>query len=107
MHYFLVVFNMFQPLVEAPLGSCEVGGPLGEVPLSDAGIFNGKTAREVLVDAQTHYETIVRLYYLRHGFEGMDSFLVPILSTLAFETNQEIKLVQDGDQRANEDKSHI
>lgn len=40
--------------------------------------------RELLLNAKCSYETIIRLYYLRHGFEALDCFMVHYLSVLAF-----------------------
>ncbi|KAK3368671.1 hypothetical protein B0H63DRAFT_497828 [Podospora didyma] len=95
MHYCHVVANMFQPLVEPPLGSRGANRTIS-------------SAQEVLLDAQIHYETVLRLYYLRHGFEGMDSFLLLLLSTIAFKSIQEIKLSKNGDDhQGSNDLSHL
>jgi hypothetical protein len=41
-----------------------------------------QTPRDIYIDAVTHFETLVRLYYLRHGFEGTDMFLFHFLGLL-------------------------
>ncbi|KAK0726762.1 hypothetical protein B0T26DRAFT_737695 [Lasiosphaeria miniovina] len=67
MHYQHVVMNVFQPLFRVL-----------------EAIFGERSAREVLTDAEVHYETILRLYYLRHGFEATDPFLLTSLIALLF-----------------------
>ncbi|KAK4661170.1 LOW QUALITY PROTEIN: uncharacterized protein QC763_704630 [Podospora pseudopauciseta] len=40
---------------------------------------------------RTQYETLLRLYYLRHGFEALDVFIMVSLMTLAFITTKELE----------------
>ncbi|KAK4155533.1 hypothetical protein C8A00DRAFT_13446 [Chaetomidium leptoderma] len=48
-----------------------------------AGVFQlPQTPRDIYIEAVTHLETILRLYYLRHGFEAADSFLLHFLGLL-------------------------
>jgi hypothetical protein len=42
------------------------------------------TVRELLTDAEVYLETALRLYYFRHGFEELDSWLVQPLLALMF-----------------------
>lgn len=49
------------------------------------------TPREILSDSKIHLETIIRIYFLRHGFENLDALMVQYLSLLAFITNMAIK----------------
>lgn len=44
----------------------------------------GQKPRELLSSSKRSFETIIRLYYLRHGFEALDCFMVQYLSMLAF-----------------------
>jgi hypothetical protein len=39
-------------------------------------------AQEIVADAKTRLETLVRPYYLRHGFESYDSFMMQFLILL-------------------------
>ncbi|KAK4225056.1 hypothetical protein QBC38DRAFT_511316 [Podospora fimiseda] len=48
-----------------------------------------------IAQARIHYETVLRLYYLRHGFEGFDPFLTSALLTNAFLTIEEIKACRE------------
>lgn len=50
-----------------------------------------QTIQAIISQARTHYETVLRLYYLRHGFEGSDPFLTVGLLTISFLTIEEIK----------------
>lgn len=45
-------------------------------PLLDAKPSRGLSPHQIVVDAKKHLQTLVRLYYLRHGFEAMDLFIV-------------------------------
>lgn len=51
----------------------------------------GQPPREILANAKRSLEILVRLYYLRHGFEANDAFMVQFLSLLAFSTNAAIQ----------------
>lgn len=44
----------------------------------------GQKPRELLSSSKRSFETVIRLYYLRHGFEALDYFMVQYLSMLAF-----------------------
>lgn len=44
----------------------------------------GGRPREILADAKRHFETIMRIYYLRHSFEALDCMLIHFLSLFAF-----------------------
>ncbi|KAI1075384.1 hypothetical protein F5B20DRAFT_595127 [Whalleya microplaca] len=43
-----------------------------------------RTTEEILWDAQLSLETVIRLYYLRYGFDAFDSWVVQPVSSLAF-----------------------
>lgn len=46
---------------------------------------------EVLEASRHSYETLVRIYYLRHSFEALDCFIVQILAVLALSTVSRIR----------------
>jgi hypothetical protein len=46
--------------------------------------YPSEDVEQLLTDAKIQLETLLRLYYLRHGFESHDIFLVNFLSFLAF-----------------------
>lgn len=51
-------------------------------PLLDLNIDRSPTPNQLVADAKRHMQTLVRLYYLRHGFEAMDLFIViPLMLT--------------------------
>ncbi|KAJ4244801.1 hypothetical protein NW762_014379 [Fusarium torreyae] len=51
-------------------------------PLLDANTKQEPSPQRVAADAKKHLQTLVRLYYLRHGFEAMDLFIViPLMLT--------------------------
>lgn len=45
-------------------------------PLQDIKTRHIPHPRDVVAEANKHLQTLVRLYYLRHGFEAMDLFIV-------------------------------
>ncbi|KAK4250765.1 hypothetical protein C7999DRAFT_11425 [Corynascus novoguineensis] len=47
-----------------------------------SGVHFPQTARDIYNEAVTHLETLLRLYYLRHGFEASDTFLLHFLGYL-------------------------
>jgi hypothetical protein len=46
---------------------------------------------EVLEASRHSYETLVRIYYLRHSFQALDCFIVQILAVLALSTVSRIR----------------
>ncbi|KAF4973299.1 hypothetical protein FSARC_374 [Fusarium sarcochroum] len=51
-------------------------------PLLDVATDQEPSPQRVVADAKKHLQTLVRLYYLRHGFEAMDLFIVvPLMLT--------------------------
>jgi hypothetical protein len=67
MHYHHILIDLVTPIL-GYTGS--VGPQLCQTP------------RDIYIDAVTHFETLIRLYYLRHGFEGTDIFLLHFLGLL-------------------------
>ncbi|KAK0661688.1 hypothetical protein QBC41DRAFT_307295 [Cercophora samala] len=57
---------------------------------------------------RTQYETLLRLYYLRHGFEALDTFIMVALMTMAFITTKELEDIRRSAQVSSEQqKAHI
>ncbi|EEU40043.1 uncharacterized protein NECHADRAFT_11983, partial [Fusarium vanettenii 77-13-4] len=51
-------------------------------PLCDVTTTEHPSPQQIVGDAKKHLQTLVRLYYLRHGFEAMDLFVViPLMLT--------------------------
>jgi hypothetical protein len=51
-------------------------------PLLDVNTLRTPSTRDVVAEAKKHLQTVVRLYYLRHGFDAMDLFIViPLMLT--------------------------
>ncbi|KAI8723046.1 Zn(2)-C6 fungal-type domain-containing protein [Fusarium sp. LHS14.1] len=51
-------------------------------PLCDVETVQVPFVQRIVADAKKHLQTLVRLYYLRHGFEAMDLFVViPLMLT--------------------------
>jgi len=55
-----------------------------------ARVFVG-SPKDALEESRCAYETLVRIYYLRHGFEAFDPFIVQVLAVLAFMTQSRIQ----------------
>lgn len=60
-----------------------MSGVLTAVNDDTAGTFTA-TADTLLTNSNLCFETLMRLYYLRHGFEGCDAYLTHTLAVLAF-----------------------
>lgn len=43
-----------------------------------------KMPQQLVAEAKVHFETLIRLYYLRHGFENFNPILVQFLSVFSF-----------------------
>ena len=54
-------------------------------PLLDMEPKEEMSPQQIVADATKHLQTLVRLYYLRHGFEAMDLFIVIPLMLIASE----------------------
>lgn len=54
-------------------------------PLLDVKTEREPTPTQIVADAMKHLQTLVRLYYLRHGFEAMDLFIVIPLMLAGYE----------------------
>ncbi|KAL2178768.1 uncharacterized protein P884DRAFT_284140 [Thermothelomyces heterothallicus CBS 202.75] len=67
MHYNHMLIDLVTPILD------QTGSPEMPLPYSPRGIYN---------EAVSHLETLVRLYYLRHGFEATDTFLLHFLGFL-------------------------
>ncbi|KAK0730418.1 hypothetical protein B0H67DRAFT_32036 [Lasiosphaeris hirsuta] len=70
MHYNLILTAILKPILSQDWGE-------NTQALSD------KSPYQAYANAAISYETTMRLYYLRHGFEGFDSFLVNFLGSLS------------------------
>jgi hypothetical protein len=64
MHYNHMLIDLVTPILDY------TGSPGAHLP---------KMPRDIYNEALTHFETLIRLYYLRHGFEGTDNFLTHFL----------------------------
>jgi len=61
-------------------------------PFLQAGPFaNGYNPHSSREEAMMRLETLLRIYYLRHGFECADAFLTQPLSLMAFENLQKLR----------------
>lgn len=72
--------NYIINLLEEPMAT-ELSSPKCEVLET----FN-ISAQEILEESRRSFETLVRIYYLRHGFEALDCFIVQVLAVLALMT---------------------
>ncbi|KAH7174944.1 uncharacterized protein B0J16DRAFT_364916 [Fusarium flagelliforme] len=73
LHYYLQ--HLILAIME-PLDDAEVTATLEHEPLP----------KEIIAEAIRNVQTLLRLYYLRHGFEAMDSFVIVPLIYISFRT---------------------
>jgi len=52
--------------------------------------LDGHITGALAAEANAHLETLIRLYFLRHGFESFDPFLIHPLNVLGFSTINKI-----------------
>ncbi|KAH7147859.1 hypothetical protein DER46DRAFT_514185 [Fusarium sp. MPI-SDFR-AT-0072] len=60
-------------------------------PLYDAETTQEPSPRRIVADSKKNMQTLVRLYYLRHGFEAMDLFIVIPLMVMGYDSIDAIK----------------
>lgn len=63
---------------------------LNNLPEAESEIASG-SPRSLLTHSWICLETIIRLYYLRHGFEGPDSYILHGLTVLAYRALDQLK----------------
>lgn len=73
MHYYSVLILLFQAVV-AKLSSTA----------TRANVPKELDPHHILADAKNRMELLLRLYFLRHGFESFDIFMVHLLSYIGF-----------------------
>jgi hypothetical protein len=70
-NYNIVLINLFEPIAVEPYTLDEFNEQVG-------------VAEKIFATAQKHLETLLRAYYLRHGFKFPDVFLIQPLLLLGF-----------------------
>ncbi|VZI05496.1 unnamed protein product [Fusarium fujikuroi] len=60
-------------------------------PLYDAATTREPSPQRIVADSKRNMQTLVRLYYLRHGFEAMDLFIVIPLMIMGYDSIDAIK----------------
>ncbi|KAH7215812.1 hypothetical protein DER44DRAFT_806843 [Fusarium oxysporum] len=60
-------------------------------PLDDAETTQEPSPQRIIADSNKNMQTLVRLYYLRHGFEAMDVFIVIPLMAMGYDSVDAIK----------------
>lgn len=79
--------NFFINLLEEPMTS-KLAAP--EI-LDESLRVLGQQPQQALLESKCSMELLIRLYYLRHGFESVDAIMVHYLSLLAFSIYAAIK----------------
>ncbi|KAL7928301.1 putative zinc finger protein [Trichoderma chlorosporum] len=82
MKYHNLMINLFQPLID------------DNQSLSDYAAFAEvvhQHPKEAIWSATIRLETLLRIYYLRHGFDAMDAYILHFLNTLGFISMNELK----------------
>lgn len=72
MYYHSLLLSIYEPLLEAPA-------------------TRSPSPQAVVAEATRYLQTLVRLYYLRHGFESMDLFIVVPLVHAGFRCLDDIR----------------
>lgn len=77
MHFYNLMINLFEPLAVVDPATTESSLP-------DSTALGSLTPREIVSSSKFCMESLIRLYYLRHGFEHWDAVMVSYLLFVAF-----------------------
>lgn len=83
MQYYVFLISLFEPFI----GLVDTAAPRED------------SAQNIVAQSQACFEALIRLYYLRHGFESYDPTLCQFLSLLAYNTLKDMLLAQRGSQQ--------
>ncbi|RYP54262.1 hypothetical protein DL768_000836 [Monosporascus sp. mg162] len=83
MHFHVVIISMFEPFIGTDM-------PPGEA-----------SAETIVAESKACFETLIRIYYLRHGFESYDPSLFQFLPLLAYSALEDMRRAE-GDSRLYE-----
>jgi hypothetical protein len=83
MEYHMILITLFAPFVTVETAEDE------------------NSPHQIATDASNHFETLMRLYYLRHGFYSTDICLTAPLSLLGFMALEKIAASTESDLDAN------
>ncbi|PTB68119.1 N-terminal fungal transcription regulatory domain-containing protein [Trichoderma citrinoviride] len=67
-YYHYLIITIFEPLID-----------------TETNMYQEPSPREIIAESKRHLQTLMRLYYLRHGYDAMDLFLVVPLMLAASE----------------------
>lgn len=73
MHFYFILINILRPIVTHEWRN----------DIQPGKTIPPYTPHEAYLNATVRFETLIRIYYLRHGFEALDSFLMQFLGALA------------------------
>ncbi|XXG97941.1 hypothetical protein Hte_004257 [Hypoxylon texense] len=77
-HYHVLLIGLFEPFVQ--MGA----------------IHTEANPSTIVSHSKAYFETLMRIYYLRHGFESLDVTLVQFLHLLGFSALKDLSLVEKG-----------
>ncbi|RYP89175.1 hypothetical protein DL770_004547 [Monosporascus sp. CRB-9-2] len=80
MHFHVVIISMFEPFIGTDI-------PPGEA-----------SAEAIVAESKACFETLIRIYYLRHGFESYDPSLFQFLLLLAYSALEDMRRVEGDSQ---------
>lgn len=86
MHYCRVLLLLLESL-----GSVE---ETDSHPATGWPAFFDQSPRQIVSDLKASLETLLRAYYLRHGFEWLDTFLLSFLAAYSFMSIDELPVAQ-------------
>jgi hypothetical protein len=85
MKYYNLVINLVKPVTKNE-SSADYAAFTKEVH---------QTPNAVVSSAAVRLETLFRIYYLRHGFDAMDAYLLHFLNTLGFMSVEDLRTSKD------------
>ncbi|KAF4944570.1 hypothetical protein FSARC_14641 [Fusarium sarcochroum] len=87
MHYYYVLINLYKPVAGIP--------PPKPPELSERDVASAHLGQDDFLDACIRLETLLRIYYLRHGFGRLDMLLLDYLVFLAFTNLRHLETSSD------------
>lgn len=72
---------------------------------TEASLFSGTNPADILSEAKIRLETLLRLYYLRHGFEEFDLYLIAVLNLVFYYSVERGKESSHGSAASHDDHS--
>lgn len=83
LQYYVLLLEFFEPLVAVEVDSDQMD--------ETTQLSHDITLHSIVTDARNSLEILLRLYYLRHGFDQLDSYFLQFLAVIGFRSLNYLK----------------